>query len=45
LEGICNRHAWTSIAEERAEKESRILMAFEVDGSCPCDDSVCTYRL
>ena len=44
LADICNRHAWTAISEERADKESRILMAFEVDGSCPCDDSVCTIQ-
>jgi hypothetical protein len=42
LAKICSRRVWTTISEERAEKESRILMAFEVDGSCPCDDSVCT---
>ena len=42
LAGICSRRIWTTISEERAEKESRILMAFEVDDSCPCDDNVCT---
>lgn len=42
LAAICNQHTWTPISEQRAEKESRILMAFEVDGSCPCDDSVCS---
>jgi hypothetical protein len=30
-----------SISRKRAEMESRILYAFEVDGCCPCDDSVC----
>lgn len=29
------------ISVERAQMESRILYAFEVDGCCPCDDSVC----
>jgi len=29
------------ISAQRAEMESRILYAFEVDGCCPCDDSVC----
>lgn len=43
LSEICNRSIWTTISQERYEKESRILMAFEVDGSCPCDDSVCTF--
>ena len=32
---------WEPIAAERAEMESRIIYAFEVDGSCPCDDSIC----
>ena len=30
-----------SIPPGRAEKESRIAFAFDVDGSCPCDDTVC----
>ena len=29
------------IAPERAELESRILFAFDVDGSCPCDSDIC----
>lgn len=29
------------ITKERAEMESRILYCFEVDDSCPCDDSIC----
>ena len=29
------------IAEARAEIESRILYAYEVNGACPCDDSIC----
>jgi len=32
---------FASIQPERAEKESRIAFAFEVDGSCPCDDTIC----
>lgn len=28
------------ITQTRAEQESRILYAFEVDGSCPCDDTI-----
>ncbi|MDF1594208.1 MAG: type I restriction enzyme HsdR N-terminal domain-containing protein [Desulfobacterales bacterium] len=30
-----------SISSLRTEMESRILYAYEVDGCCPCDDSVC----
>ena len=29
------------ISAQRAEMESRILYAYEVDGCCPCDDSIC----
>jgi hypothetical protein len=29
------------ITETKAEKESRIAYAFEVDGACPCDDTIC----
>lgn len=29
------------ISEKRAEMESRIVYAYEIDGSCPCDDTVC----
>ncbi len=50
LENIPNRTALASrcadiqfspIAEARAEIESRIVYAYEVDGACPCDDSIC----
>jgi hypothetical protein len=34
-------NAFVAISGERAEMEARILFAFEVDGSCPCDDTVC----
>jgi len=33
--------AFEPILENRAEMESRIIYAFEVDGSCPCDDTIC----
>ncbi len=29
------------ISNKRAEMESRIVYAYEVDGSCPCDDDIC----
>ena len=29
------------ISDEQAEIESRIVYAYEVDGSCPCDDTIC----
>jgi hypothetical protein len=30
-----------TISERQAEKEARIVMAFEVDDRCPCDTTVC----
>jgi hypothetical protein len=30
-----------TISKKRFEMESRILYAFEIDGSCPCDDTIC----
>lgn len=38
---LVQQHLWNAISRERAEMESRILMAFEVDDRCPCDDSTC----
>ncbi|MBU0986894.1 MAG: type I restriction enzyme HsdR N-terminal domain-containing protein [Proteobacteria bacterium] len=33
--------AWVPISAEQAEIESRIVYAFEIDDSCPCDDTIC----
>jgi hypothetical protein len=41
LEGQAAGFDFPSISPDRAEMESRILYAFEVDGACPCDDTVC----
>jgi len=30
-----------SIPNEQVEREQRILYAYEVDDSCPCDDTIC----
>jgi len=35
------KERFNPISGEQAERESRIVYAFEVDGSCPCDDTVC----
>lgn len=36
------KHAsFTLISEKRIEMESRIVYAYEIDGACPCDDTVC----
>jgi len=41
LKEISAQHTWDAIDRQRAEMEIRILMAYEVDGRCPCDDSTC----
>ena len=38
---ITGHTAFGRISGEQAEIESRIVYAFEVDDSCPCDDTVC----
>ncbi len=37
----CAAYLFPTIAEARAEIESRIVYAYEVDGACPCDDAIC----
>lgn len=41
LIAIVSGHEFNRVTAERAEMESRILYCYEVDGSCPCDDTVC----
>ena len=41
LSDIAAAHPLAAISEGRAEKEARIVYAFEVDGACSCDDTVC----
>ncbi len=41
LGDIAGLHQWETIKPERRAMESRILMAYEVDDKCPCDDSTC----
>lgn len=38
---IAKKIRFDQISVKQAEMESRILYAFEVDGSCPCDDTIC----
>ena len=38
---LSEKFIFGEIPENRAEAESRILYAYEVDGSCPCDDTIC----
>ena len=53
LDQIPSRDQLAAIAElkkrrpidpHRREMEARILMAFEIDDRCPCDDNVCVMR-
>jgi hypothetical protein len=41
LAARCAVFQFPPITESRAEMESRIVYAYEVDGACPCDDSIC----
>jgi hypothetical protein len=41
LAARCSCFLFPPITEPRAEIESRIVYAYEVDGACPCDDSIC----
>ena len=38
---LSRKFAFGEIPDQRAEAESRILYVYEVDGSCPCDDTIC----
>ncbi len=37
----CHAGIKESISPDRAESEQRILYAYDVDDSCPCDDTIC----
>lgn len=41
LADVAGRRQWPAISTRQREMEARILMAYEIDGRCPCDDSVC----
>ncbi len=41
LINLSDNYSFPEIKADRAEIESRILYAYEVDGSCPCDDTIC----
>jgi len=41
LPAMAEAIGYRPISKKQAELESRIVYAFEVDGSCPCDDTVC----
>jgi Type I restriction enzyme R protein N terminus (HSDR_N) len=37
----CHSGTREPISQKRAESEHRILYAYDVDDSCPCDDTIC----
>ena len=41
LKQLAADRPFAAIPKGRAAMESRIAYAFEVDGSCPCDDTIC----
>lgn len=41
LAAIAAEFDFASISPQRAERESRIFYVYEVDGACPCDDTIC----
>ncbi len=38
-----HKNIWARVNSRQAEMATRILLAYEVDGRCPCDDTVCEY--
>jgi len=38
---LSGKFVFSEIPKKKTEAESRILYAYEVDGSCPCDDTIC----
>jgi len=41
LEAMVAGARFSPISAKRAEMEARIVYCYEVDGACPCDDTVC----
>ena len=41
LEKQLASQVWQELSPERKEMESRIAYCYEVDGACPCDESIC----
>lgn len=35
---------WDPVSPRQVEMATRILLAYEVDGRCPCDDTVCEFE-
>lgn len=44
LEERLRSHRMVTVAPPHREMAARILYAYEVDGRCPCDDTVCAFE-
>lgn len=42
LSELVRTWSWKTVTQHQAVMEARIVMAFEVDDRCPCDDTVCS---
>ena len=38
---VVRKASFSKISDRRVEMEARIVYCYEIDGSCPCDDTVC----
>lgn len=41
LQNIAAKADYKKISDRQADMEARIVYCFEIDGSCPCDDTTC----
>lgn len=41
LDALSKRVSFALVSSKQVDMESRIVYAYEVEGSCPCDDTVC----
>lgn len=41
LREIRRKATFDSMSVSRVERESRLLYCYEIDGACPCDDTIC----
>jgi hypothetical protein len=41
LVNLAGKASFSQISDKRTEMEARIVYCYEIDGRCPCDDTVC----
>jgi hypothetical protein len=44
VDDYLKRHTLSPMVAKVLEMEARIVYAYEVDGSCPCDDTICRVK-